>query len=187
MPIRTAIIVSGPESSGNKLLRNILVSSGLTDISETPHIKDVKLGFVGDSKVVWLRSCPHACEMPDYSLMAKLLRNSGYQVYALVPLRDWSFTVESQYDRGHIGSIGEAILNLVHTYSTIFSSLSTCGVKFVPILYPDLTADPIRTVSRNLKLLGLDTQIQVACDFETENRDFRRLVIYPDIQLFFPF
>lgn len=180
VPIRRiAIIVSGPESSGNKVLRNIFVDSGFTDISECTYIKDVQLNFVGESKLVWLRSCPHAREFPDYGQMADILRNKGYQVYCLVPLRDWHYTIESQIDRGHTNSICTSIMNLVRAYCLLFNSLVLAGIKFVPILYPDLVENPVECLRRNLSLLGLG-HVYIECNQPMANRDRQRFEKWPE-------
>lgn len=180
---RIAVIISGPESSGNKVLRNILVDSGFSDVSECTYIKDVALNFIGDSKVVWLRSAPHAREFPDYSLMATILRNKGYQVFCLVPLRDWHFTIESQIDRSHVSSIQESLRNLIRCYCQIFQSLALANIRFAPVLYPDLCENPVTCLQRLFKLLGIDaTTLQT--NRVMTNRDRQRLDKWPDFELF---
>lgn len=180
---RIAIIVSGPESSGNKVLRNIFIDSGFIDVSECAYIKDVQLDFIGESKIVWLRSAPHARQFPDYILMADILRNKGYQVYCLVPLRDWHFTIESQLDRQHTTSIQESLRNLIRCYCQIFNSLVLANIRFAPILYPDLCESPVECIKRVLALLGLG-DIEIQCKRLMTNRDRQRLNKWPEFELF---
>jgi hypothetical protein len=137
-----AILVTGGESTGTRLMTKILCSMGYYgDSGHEQRLDDVIPQYPA---IVWRRSVPHARQFPPLAQMARTLRGMGYEVSALVMMRDWHCAAKSQVQAGHVANIEEADCNLRKAYAHITEQL--CDAPFTMVSYEGLVQRPEQTV-----------------------------------------
>lgn len=126
-----AVLVVGPESTGTRLVTEVMVRAGCHGSAEHQQPWDVQPPD-GVSPVVWRRSVPHAQAWPDLEAMVAALTDRGYAVRAVVTCRAWWPTVHSQVAAGHVRSVSEAVEHLRVAYPFIFRQLAATPYQVVP-------------------------------------------------------
>ena len=98
-----AFMIYGPESSGNRLLRRILIAGGCVGDPGLEQSFDQALPMAEDVPlIVWGRSVPG--NVPPNSWPSFYVqdigqaRKHGYDVFGLVMVRDWYCMAQSQVD-----------------------------------------------------------------------------------------
>lgn len=149
--IGKAYLVLGPESSGTRLVTEVLINAGC--IGSSDHIQPFDTNnFNGQSPIVWRRSIPHNAEW--LNLKPILDKLSGYQVTAVVVVRDWWYVAQSQLANGHAQSIEDAYLNLQNSYCTLSFQLRWYKIPFIVVTYESLILND-QAQSHIISLLGL--------------------------------
>jgi len=161
---RRCFFVIGPESSGNRLLAEVLVASGCWgdytcqqrfDNEEPPLNRDI----------VVLRSLPHANEWNV--IQPTLKRLSQFNVTLLITARDWLATSFSQVRQGHVRSTREALNNIRKAYRTIFGEVNEHLLGFRIINYELLTKTP-KSMLLLQSSMGL-RQVELHLELRDEN------------------
>ncbi len=131
-----AYLVLGPESSGTRMMTELLLAAGC--IGDAGHTQRFDRAWpTEESPIVWRRSVPHAGEWPPIELLIHHLRSAGYEVYAVVTMRDWTAMARSQVEHwGH--SFESAISNIRMAYPYIFSALLKFQVSYIMTSYESL-------------------------------------------------
>lgn len=143
-----AILVTGGESTGTRLMTKILCSMGYYgDSGHEQRLDDVIPQYPA---IVWRRSIPHARQFPPLAQMATTLRDMGYTVSALVMTRDWYCAAKSQVIAGHVASEEEGLCNLRKAELHIAEQLR--DVHYIRVSYEGLVQRPEMTVWRALNL-----------------------------------
>jgi len=95
-------LVLGPESSGNHITTELLITMGcFGDASDKQRLD----AFVdGDTDIlpakgpmVLMRSVPHGRQYPDVSQISKRLYSAGYRMKTIIPVREWTAIIVSNY------------------------------------------------------------------------------------------
>lgn len=136
-------VIAGPESSGNRLLADILVRAGCQGQGSTNQYKTVDELPAGD--VVWIKH--------RISGVLEALKARG-QVVILIIVRDWFATVASMVDRGHRPTPQEAKNGILETIRENTDAALRHGVEALVIPYESLSPQSIELL---LRTYGLDT------------------------------
>lgn len=131
-----AYLVLGPESSGTRMMTEILIAAGCIGDAGHEQRFDEKQP-AGESPIVWRRSVPHAGEWPSIDLMIHRLQQSGYEVFAVVTMRDWTAMARSQVEHWN-HTFESAIENIRGAYPYIFASLLKFRVPYIMTSYEGL-------------------------------------------------
>jgi hypothetical protein len=143
-----AILVTGGESTGTRLMTKILISMGY--YGDSGHEQRLDQVIPQYPAIVWRRSVPHARQFPPLAQMATTLRGLGYEVSALVMMRDWHCAAKSQVQAGHVANMEEAECNLRKAYAHITEQLR--DVPFTMVSYESLVQRPANVVWQALGL-----------------------------------
>ena len=131
-----AYLILGPESSGTRMMTEVLLAAGCT--GDAGHEQRFDNTWPdGESPIVWRRSIPHAGEWPSIDRMIHHLRQSDYEVYAVVTMRDWSAMARSQVEHWN-HTFESAIENIRTAYPYIFSALLKFRVPYIMTSYESL-------------------------------------------------
>ena len=153
-PEKLAVLVYGPESSGNRLLARLLVAAGC--IGDGGHFQRWETQPpTGESPIVWLRSLPlgTAHDWPDIAPQIALLRQLGYAVRLLSMRRDWHFTALSQVHNGHVVDYQAGLRNIRRAERLI--TRASQDVPWWSISYEALVAHPLPVLNAALRFMGL--------------------------------
>ncbi|PJF45122.1 MAG: hypothetical protein CUN55_00600 [Phototrophicales bacterium] len=170
-----AFLIFSPEASGNRMLINLLVAAGCkgaTGYKQPFHQDfDKEIPQAGDGDIVWLRSVPHAGEMPDIKLMVYLVRNKGYEPVVLMPIRAWWIHKQSHFLSGRAGSIDDADNRIRNAWRFIMREVSTIlpRLEFYFISYDEMCRNPEKAIPSILSMLGLNS---VGFDFIDGNSKY---------------
>ncbi|KKN84449.1 hypothetical protein LCGC14_0289110 [marine sediment metagenome] len=130
-----AYLVLGPESSGTRMMTEILIAAGC--VGDPGHDQHFDQEFPTEETIVWRRSVPHGGEWPPLDLMIHRLKQSGYAVFAVVTMRDWTAMARSQVEHWN-HSFDSAINNIRTAYPYIFSSMLKFQVPYIMTSYESL-------------------------------------------------
>lgn len=148
-----AYLVLGPESSGTRMMTDIMIAAGCDGTSGHSQIWDAKPP--DGNVIVWRRSIPHSGVWPDIARMVELLRGVGYTVMAVVMQRDWHTMTQSQIrDAQHAPDRDTALINIARAYVHIFDNITRARVPFVLAGYGDIVRNEgsVRALLRLLEL-----------------------------------
>lgn len=155
-----AFLILGPESSGTRLLAEILVKAGCR--GEYSHEQEFDKGSISGECIVWRRSVPHAQKhLPEFSdEVEKKLRD--YDVHVLVPTRGWHAMLMSQVRRGHVKGLDLAHKRTQRAYLDIFNFLGEVQWDFTVVSYEGLTHEPkyLDSLLDDLGLPGVDIELR---------------------------
>ena len=151
----TAILLGGPESSGNRLLLRFLVRNGFEDVSNS----ETGIDHILSERVVWLHSFPHGGNWPDVEKISTVLRNFGFSVVALIPIRDMWPTCQSQLSVPHVSSLEEAVHRIRIAHLKLFTEYHRLQIPYIPITYCSLLVHGWKVVVKSLELLHIKLDV----------------------------
>ena len=155
-------MIYGPESSGNRLLRRILIAGGCAGDPGLDQSFDKELPMAEDVPlIVWGRSVPG--NVPPNSWPSFYIqdigqaRKHGYDVFGLVMVRDWYCMAQSQVDTEFKPAqhVWQANRWSAIAYTRIFDAFDRLAVPFYIITYEAIIQRPERFVSHLYQDLGL--------------------------------
>lgn len=137
-----AVIVCGPESSGNRLLTSLLVQAGCKGCGHTSQPFDgpgFSLALPKDlpKKLVYFRSLPHGGVWIDLAADIGKLRSAGYNVSVLVTCRDQRAQELSQ-QQTHERTASEYRANYRKAYLHAFSAIIATEAEYLMVPYSSL-------------------------------------------------
>lgn len=159
---RRAFLVFGPESSGTRLMTQILINAGCAGSAghEQPF-DDETYDLHQHPVIVWRRSVPHNGKSLTLSRMYRRLGIYSADVCAIVMTRDLHCMVQSQIrDCQHANSGIEAQKNVQSAYAEIFSQLDEYSIPFVVVPYESLVLGGDSAQKNLLAYLGLGSDSQ---------------------------
>jgi len=151
-----AFLVVGAEATGTRLATRILINAGCSGSDEhfdQPFDSGV---FRGEPLAVWRRSIPHSHEWPDIPELIRRLNEYGYEVTALVTMREWLATSKATRRNHPADTPAEALERLMKAYRWIFKALIETNVPYDFVHYESLILHPEATQRALLHRLGLD-------------------------------
>jgi len=136
---RRAFFVIGPESSGTKMMAQILIRCGCKGSSgDNQLMADLNEAAKSECNIVVRFSFPHMRVWPDFEYTVNKYRQFGFEVIALVMSRSWWVMMESQTKRGHVKDQTAALSNIQRAYYLMFHQMDKAGVNFLIVSYEDL-------------------------------------------------
>lgn len=160
-----AYFVLGPESSGTRMMTEILISAGCFGDATSSQRLDSGIPE-GTSPIVWRRSAPHAQEYPPLGKMIGRVQGLGYDVRAIVMTRDWHAMLRSQVAWGHTPTVAKARERTRMGYLHIFMHLRGTGIPFTVVSYESLVQRSGAALSAVMDELDLPTP-----DFEIRDEN----------------
>lgn len=149
--MKRAFFVTGPESSGTRLMSSILIAAGC--YGDDTHEQRLDHAIPeNEPLLVWRRSVPHRGEWPNITGYLCDLQQAGYEVTTLIMSRDWHSMAISQEQAPHAADVDIAQRNIRDAYRHIFKY--RIGV-FEIVNYEALTQRPEGTIRYLLCRLGL--------------------------------
>lgn len=136
--VKRAFLVLGPESSGTRLLTEILLGAGCQGSADHDQAFDRHLD-TARNLIVWRRSMPHGSgshrRWPDLDneMLTPLVRR-GFQVAVFATIRSHYCMVRSQLAVPHVSSLQEAERNVAEAMLRIatFASRNRLPIRYVP-------------------------------------------------------
>jgi SAM-dependent methyltransferase len=175
-----AFIVVGAESSGTRLLSQILVSNGVS--GEATHQQKFDTEDPSGDVVVWRRSVPHGLtdDEPDLVEMGKKLKRLGYSVTVLVMHRDPAATLASQEER-FLAITNRQIAEQRYqaAYLHIYSCIKKMKVPFYSITYESLVSHQKGVLNWLSEVVGLQLK-PIAISDENAKR-YPSSAMYPKL------
>lgn len=171
--LQHALVVLGPESSGTRLVTEILIAGGC--VGESGHEQRFDERSFGElDPVVWRRSEPHFAERESLDLRMMLRRCEDRDVTAVVTTRDPIVVASSLVAKGVASSIDDGVRRTSNAYAHIFTQISAWDVQFVTASYESLVLEPVASQHALWALLDLPGGDPV--DVRDENaKHYRRL------------
>lgn len=156
---KRAFMVLGGESTGTRLVTRLLLAAGC--YGDGDHVQRLDTHIPEDKPLlVWRRSVPHANEMPNIAEMALALVRAGYVVTAVITVRDWLCTAQSQVKAPHAPNDAAALYSLQNAYRHIFAELPAF-VPYIMVNYESLALQPERGAANLYSLLNLTPETAV--------------------------
>lgn len=152
---KRAFLVTGPESSGNRMMAAILSAAGCRGSGSTDSPYNDQLP-AGESPVVIIRSFPHGGRWPNLRELIAQLQSCGYEVTVLVTARGPVALERSQVAAGHQVDGDGARQAIAEAYGRIFPALFASGTRWMLVPYEALVLNPDTAVPELLELLGLN-------------------------------
>ena len=117
---KRAFVVSGPEGSGTRQVTRCLIAAGA--FGDAGHVQRLDgLVFAGrPAAIVLRRSAPHGGRWPGLGGIAIAMQKAGYDVTALVCVRESIALARSQVAAGHARSEKEARQRIERAYRHIW-------------------------------------------------------------------
>lgn len=161
-----AFLVLGPESSGTRLMTQILINAGCAGSAEHEQpFDDENYDLYQHDSIVWRRSVPHNRKPLDLPGMVSRLHYAGFlgrDIRAIVMTRDLHCMVQSQVrDFQHAPSEHVSESRIRESYKSIFSQTANSGLWFVVVPYESLVLGSQRTVLQSLGLEIPESLIQI--------------------------
>jgi len=155
-----AFVVVGAESTGTRLMTEILMHAGCD--GDATHEQRFDNGFPPASKhIVFRRSFPHANITPDLTAILRDLRKAGYSPRVIVMTREIGATASSQLLARHCVTEWEALMRIQGAYRAIFEALCKESVAYVIVAYEALTTSPKHTVANLFRVLDFPVGVIV--------------------------
>ncbi len=154
-----AYLVVGPESSGTRMVTELLIAAGCEgDCGHTQRWDQGSPEAADHPMIVWRRSVPHAGRWPDIAAICADLVSAGYgRLIVLVTVRDATCLERSQVMRRHVGTCVSARENISRCYRHIFKGLARAdGAEVVMVSYEALLLHGDLAAAALLERIGID-------------------------------
>ena len=147
--MKKAFLVIGAESSGTKLVTQLLANHGCAGQNEVVDNDQVVLGAMEknlplDSDPIVVRlSVPHGLVTYDVEAFLWHLHCIGYDPLTIVTVRDWNANLHSQlHDNTYAFGKKHAMYKLEKAYKTIFKGLIATDAAYFMVNYEAIIARP---------------------------------------------
>jgi len=162
------ILVVSPGGNGNHMWDRILQLAGSVKYGDT-ECGDVMMDGVPTEPLIhWFRSLPSLrYELDVLESMVASMRAAGYDVFGLVPVRNWFCAAGSQKRRHGVNGFGEVVHNMRVGYPHILSTYQRLDVPWMFAVYSEAIhqSDYIHWV---LNFMGLPSEIDLG-EIKDEN------------------
>jgi hypothetical protein len=158
-----AIYIIGPESSGNRLMLRLMLAAGCRGELRDDNSQPFDNGFPSDNgePIAYLRTVPHAQKVHDPKDDILKLRKLGYDVMAIVMVRDWYPMCRSQVTTKHVTTLFEAEQRSMGALGLIFHALHVSNTPFVVVTYSGLVNRPVAMGHWLFGYLGFPLPIEI--------------------------
>lgn len=138
---KKAVLIYGPESTGNRLMKRLLASNGFGVTND--DIEPNRLSF----EKAWM---VHGHSIPANGLWLNLIKPRkefearNYNTYTLILFRDFHATIHSQVGQGRVNTLDDAIYNTRKAYEHIFNQMLT---DYIPVSFDNLIRYPRKVLN----------------------------------------
>lgn len=154
-----AVLVFGPESSGNRLTMELLEALGCH--GSTGHRQPFDNGVppvVRGRPIMWGASLPRNRRWPDIAGRIVKVRQAGYTAHVLVVQRGLYPTLQSQQQRGRVQNRADGERNIVNGLAAVYGEISAHlpDLGFSILLYEELLQRPAAVTRWLAERIGLE-------------------------------
>lgn len=151
--MKRAFFVTGPESSGTRLMTRLLMAAGCYGDDDHEQRLD---NAIPDNEplIVWRRSVPHRGKWSQVNVALNALQLKGYKTTVIIMSRDWHSMAISQELAPHAVDVDAAQSNIRRAYRHIFACITDTD-RFEIVNYEALVQRPVKTVRYLFQRLGL--------------------------------
>jgi len=153
---KRAIFVTGPESSGTKIMTRIMIMAGCYGQDTNKQALDMGLDNKPDL-IVFRRSVPHMGKLETVEHWIRKMWAENYDVKVIYTSRNFFEMSKSQVKQGHVGMIHQAEQNIRMAKEMIEVGLMAVKCEFVMSQYEDLVRYKQEHVRFICERLGLGT------------------------------
>jgi len=179
--MKIAIIVVGPESSGNHLcyaLLKGLVSVPLPgDVQHEIHTEELLQARINENAglphIILQKSMPCNKEWWNIVDMVSILHKVGYQSRFILVTRNHHATCKSLMNRHAPDTIDEATGWIDKAWACIFSSLLSYQGIFMITSYESLCYEPVNTIHSICEWSGIHIDIEGIAQLIPESRNYK--------------
>lgn len=137
-----AFIISGAESSGNRMIQRFFVDCGCFGDMNHKQILDYTTPEPTHKKIVWRTSIPQATiKNPNVEKMLALMEKLGYKTKVVEIRRNFDSTVESQVRREIVQNEKQAKKRIKQAWKYLDALEKKFPKKFIRIIYEDFVKD----------------------------------------------
>lgn len=160
--MKRAFLVMGAVSSGTRMLVRLLMAAGCDGDGSIDHNQRWDTERPEGDLIVFRRHVPTRRRPPwaQHPNAIKALQLLGYDVHAVIIVRDWFPTVQSALAAGHRQSIPAVESMNREVWRLMFRDLPD-GVPFTVTTYESLVQRPERAVPALMAQLGLELQGEI--------------------------
>lgn len=130
--MKRCFIVTGSESSGTRLLTQIMINAGCT--GDAGHSQKIDDETPTADLIVIRRSMPHSGKWINLFEIAERMKSLGYVIHYLIIIRDWHATASSQM-KNHVETYAQGLTNIKKAYRSIFGNIILGEDNFTIISY----------------------------------------------------
>lgn len=180
--MKQAYIVVGPESSGTKLVTEILIKQGCWgDAGNDQRIDNIFAAHrkLEVPKAVFRRSFPHGGKWPILPDLLWHFKERGFEIVVIVMMRDMYCIMQSQMTNStHAFTLAHSFEKIRRAYTTIFRALAAVDRDFLIVSYESLVRRPVETCSWACGMIGMEFDPGKLPDIRDENAkhyEYRRI------------
>lgn len=158
-----AFLVLGCEASGTRWLTSLFIGAGCAGTAQ--HVQPYDDRLPDNAPLIVLRrSVPYWGRYPHLPADIKRLRRAGYDVRAVVIVRDWQIVRRAQARAGHVVSEHEAQRRMVQAAGQIHAALLQTNTPYTVVTYESLLLHPQEAIADLFDYLELPTPPVEAID-----------------------
>lgn len=153
---KSGFLVVGPESSGTRLMTDILIRAGCNGDATHEQRWDTEQPPV-DRPIVWRRSIPHYFQWPPLPMLINTMRGWGFRPTVLVMQREFHALISSQVAQRRVQDINQARAHIQRAYGLIWGGLAmaVADIPAVPVSYEGIIYRPRKVLDELLSTLRL--------------------------------
>ena len=139
--MRKAIFVTGPESSGTRMMTQFFIQRGYDgDFGHSQPWDHMRFRETPD-QIVFRRSMPHGNKWPDLVGIVGKMQAANYTVYPIFTWRDPRFMALSQVNATHVHTEDEGLRKIAQAVVHIDTAFGELGMRPTTILYEHFITD----------------------------------------------
>lgn len=152
--MKRAFLVSGPESSGNRLVLSLLEESGCVNLTADAEPDWNALQPEGET-IALMRSMPHGGRWDSIWRLVRHIESFGYTTTVLVPVRDNHCVADSQAEIKYAESYEDGLARVSRAYSHVIGACVLARLDYHLVPYESLVLHPKQAGNALLVLLGM--------------------------------
>lgn len=153
--MKTAYLVTGPESSGNRMLLSILLQAGCVDHTKQAEPDWKNLIPNTNGPIALMRSMPHAKDWYSLGGLTDLLKSFGYSVKIIIPVRDWTSVCKSQVAIQYASDEVTAKAKIDRAYKHLFNAITANSLDYLLVSYESFVLNTQAATGSLLNWCGL--------------------------------
>lgn len=149
------LLVLGAEASGTRLVTRLLINAGALGDGGHDQRWDTEALPAPRCNLAWRRSLPHKKSWPELDALADKAAEAGYDLAAVVVVREPTATKASQVRAGHVPDETVAWRHIQRAYLTAFDFIWDHDLPYYLISYEAIIFHPEPAIAGLLDWAGL--------------------------------